>query len=106
MKRAEVGCIFILQSECFFVEAVVVLDLVQSLFLERSLDPMQNIVYVILIRPEETVQHQSSVSSHSFSLFSWRRENARLQGLNRGERLKLPSFWEINGWKTSVRNWT
>jgi hypothetical protein len=33
-------------------------------------------------------------------------QNAYLQGLNRGVRLKLPSFWEINGWNTSVRNWT
>lgn len=29
-----------LQSESFFVEAVVVFDLIQTLFLERSFDPV------------------------------------------------------------------
>lgn len=41
-----------LQSEGFLVEAVVVPNLVQSLLLERSFDPMQNVVRVVFLRPE------------------------------------------------------
>ena len=41
-----------LQSEGFLVEALVVFDLVQSLFLERSFDQMQNVVHVMLLRPK------------------------------------------------------
>ena len=41
-----------LQSEGFLVEAVVVLDLVQGLFFERSFDPVQNVVHVMFLRPE------------------------------------------------------
>lgn len=41
-----------LQSEGFLVEAVVVPNLVQSLLLERGFDPMQNVVHVVLLRPE------------------------------------------------------
>jgi len=56
----------VLQSEGFFVEAVVVFDLVQSLFFERSLDPMQNVVYVVLFRSEGSVQPLVS-----FCYFLW-----------------------------------
>ena len=89
-KRACVSG-FRLQSERFFVEALVVFDSVQSLFLKRSFDPMQNVVYVMLLRPEGTFNRRSA------SVFRVEAENACLQGLNRGERLKLPSFWDING---------
>jgi len=81
----------LLQSECLFVEAFIVFDFVQGLFLERSFDPMQNVVYVVLLRPEGTFNRWSA------SFYGGGTENARLQGLNRGERLKLPSFWEISG---------
>jgi len=51
-RRWEREGVVLLQSERFFVEAFVVFDLVQSLFLERGFDPMQNVVYVVLLRPE------------------------------------------------------
>jgi hypothetical protein len=51
----------ILQSERFFVEAVVVFDLVQSPFLERSFDAMQNVVCVMLLRSEKVFNIQSSI---------------------------------------------
>ena len=47
----------ILQSERFLVEAVVVFNLVQSPFLERSFDAMQNVICVMLLWPEEGVQY-------------------------------------------------
>ena len=53
---------FLLQSERFLVEAIVVFDFVQSLLLERSFDPMQNVVHVVLLRPEERKKVQSPVS--------------------------------------------
>ena len=98
-----------LQSERFFVEAVVVFDIVQGFFLERSFDPMQNVVRVMLLRPGRSISivdqiFENPVRGVFFFLVGVR--VAHLQGLNRGERLKLPSFWEIDGWKTSVRNWT
>jgi hypothetical protein len=54
----------LLQSERFFVEAVEVFDLVQSLFLERSFDAVQNVIYVMLFRPEEV---QLSISLQGFN---------------------------------------
>jgi len=36
----------------FLVQAVGFLELIESVFLERGLDPMQNIEYVVFFRPE------------------------------------------------------
>lgn len=86
-----------LQSEGFLVGTFVVFDPIQSLFLERSFDPMQNVVRVMLLGPKRVGQIVGQ------PLRAAAREQERselllyLQGLNRGERLKLPSFWEING---------
>ena len=60
------GSCFLLQSERFFVEAIVVFDLVQSLFLERSFDTMQNVVYVMLVRPEGTFSCRLALRICSF----------------------------------------
>lgn len=51
-----------LQSEGFLVEAIMVLNLVQSLLLERSFDPMQNVVHVMFPRPEGVNVSRPSVS--------------------------------------------
>ena len=98
-----------LQSEGFFIETVMVFDLVQSLFLERSLDPMQDVINVMLLRPERANVSTFAAIGQPFCVATGKWGHSKslyLQGLNREERLKLPSFWEINGWKTSVRNWT
>jgi len=47
-----VFCFWDLQSEGFLVETFVVFDSIQSLFLERSFDPMQNVVRVMLLGPK------------------------------------------------------
>ena len=45
-----------LQSEGFFVETVMIFDFVQSLFLERSFNPMEHVVNVMLLLPRKKIE--------------------------------------------------
>lgn len=81
----------------FLVQAIRVLDIIQGVFLESSLDEMQYVEDVVVLR-----------SARLIFILSTRRPCCctYLHGLKRGARLKVPSCCEMSGWNTSVTNWT
>jgi hypothetical protein len=63
-----------LQSEGFFVETVIIFNFVQSLFLERSFDPVEHIVNVMLLWPRIKFEHASDIQN-PFWLYGYGRDH-------------------------------